>query len=255
MSRLKFAPGNHTYRLDGQLVPSVSTILKGVPKPALVYWSAKSVAEYVAANRETVERLWGGPQRGMVAYLKEVPWQKRDDAADRGTIVHGITESVIRHGEAQVPEVVAGYVQAAADFLDDFRVRVIAAEVRGWHDEHLYAGTADLLAEIPGHGTCVVEWKSGDSGVWPEAALQVAAYRAFTHCVIDGQDQPMPETHAGLGVHLRADGYTAYRLRSDADVYRTFRHVRVVADLARDIDKNRDEWVAEIAPPGKEVAT
>ena len=37
----------HSYELDGEKVPGVTTILsKGVPKPALVDWAARMAADY-----------------------------------------------------------------------------------------------------------------------------------------------------------------------------------------------------------------
>src|SRR5690606_13549775 len=71
---LKFYEKSHRYRLDGEWVPGVTTILGVLNKPALPKWSAKAVAEYVATNREAVEHLYAMGERGMVQALKEVPW-------------------------------------------------------------------------------------------------------------------------------------------------------------------------------------
>ena len=46
---LKFSTGNHSYHLDKKACPGVTSLLgKGLPKPAIPYWAAKCVAEYVA---------------------------------------------------------------------------------------------------------------------------------------------------------------------------------------------------------------
>jgi hypothetical protein len=48
---LKFSEKAHRYWCDGKPIPGVTTLIKGgLPAPALVYWSARSVAEYVADN-------------------------------------------------------------------------------------------------------------------------------------------------------------------------------------------------------------
>lgn len=40
---------NHSYRLNGDKLPGVTTIIgDGLPKPALIGWAAKTIAEYVA---------------------------------------------------------------------------------------------------------------------------------------------------------------------------------------------------------------
>ena len=55
---LVFYPKSHRYKLDGQWVPGVTTLIgKGLPKPALPYWSAKTVAEWVADNPDLTEDL------------------------------------------------------------------------------------------------------------------------------------------------------------------------------------------------------
>ena len=89
---LVFYPKSHRYRLDGDWVPGVTTLIgKGLPKPALPYWAARTVAEWVVGNpdlTEEIKRLGGG--RPAVAFLKELPWHKRDEAAIRGTDVHAL---------------------------------------------------------------------------------------------------------------------------------------------------------------------
>ena len=48
---LVFYPKSHRYKLDGAWVPGVTTLIgKGLPKPALPYWAARTVAEWVADN-------------------------------------------------------------------------------------------------------------------------------------------------------------------------------------------------------------
>ena len=85
---LKFSPSNHRYTMDKpptaglKAVAGVTTLLgKGMPKPALPHWSAKEVACYVADNPDGVETLRGMGREPMVAALKGIPWQRRDEAA------------------------------------------------------------------------------------------------------------------------------------------------------------------------------
>ena len=53
---LKFAAKSHRYWCDGKPIQGVTTLLKGgLPKDALMYWSAKMVAEYVADRPDDVE--------------------------------------------------------------------------------------------------------------------------------------------------------------------------------------------------------
>ena len=53
-SRLRYFERSHRYKLDGDWVPGVTTLIgDGLPKKALIYWSARTVAEWVADNADT----------------------------------------------------------------------------------------------------------------------------------------------------------------------------------------------------------
>jgi len=65
---LTFTHNGHRYRLDGMPVTGVTTILGGgIPKPALVRWAPRVVAEWVTdpANRERLETVLATAVRGL----------------------------------------------------------------------------------------------------------------------------------------------------------------------------------------------
>lgn len=251
-SRLTFYPKSHRYKLDGEWVPGVTTLIgDGLPKKALMYWSARTVAEYAADNPDGLEQLRALGRGPMVAALKEIPWQKRDDAADRGTIVHTIAERVTRGESVEVDDLHAGYVEAAVAFLDDYGVTSRVVERPHFHVDHRWAGTPDLIGEVAalGNDLAVIDWKSSDSGVWPEVCLQLAPYANATHYQDeDGNDQPALRPTRGIAVHLRPDGYTAYEVPVSAYVYSRFRHVALVAALGKAFKNDRDAWMREMTP-------
>lgn len=229
---IRFVEKTHRYWLDGKPVPSVTTIINGGwPKPALVYWSAKTVAEYVADNDATVTQMWKGMGRDpMVAALKAVPWEKRDKAGVRGTDVHTYAEHLLHGTSVEVPEHIAGYVDSCARFLDDFHVEPIFIERSCANRPHWWAGRFDLIGRI-GADTALIDWKTTQSGIYPEAAIQLSAYAhaEFLQDDTTGEQIPMPHIDLALGVHLRPDGYDAITLDSGDDTYRLFRHISVVA--------------------------
>jgi hypothetical protein len=90
-----------------------------LPKDALVYWSAKVVSEWVADNPEAVEQLRTMGRGPMVAALKGVPWEKRDQAAVRGTDVHALAEQVVHGVEVEVPAHLVDHVTNYARWLDE----------------------------------------------------------------------------------------------------------------------------------------
>jgi hypothetical protein len=75
-------------------------------------------------------------------------------------------------------------------------------------------------------------------GVYPEAGLQMSAYRRAKVCWLrDGQRVPMPATNeVGVVLHLRPEGYRLYPARCGDLQYRYFRHAQMV-----------DEWASRLA--------
>jgi hypothetical protein len=229
---LKFSPGSHRYWLDKKPVPGVTTLLgKGMPKPALPYWSARTVAEYVADNPEAVETLRDMGREPMVAALKGVPWQKRDEAAVRGTDVHAIAERVVHGLEVDVPEHLVAHVQGYVDWLDTFKVEPVLTERSVGNRAQWYAGRFDLIADMGGW-RWLLDVKTSTS-VYGETAMQTDAYRNAEFYVDDDDpdtEHPMPEGIERLGViHVTEHGSTLYPLQSDGAPFRVFKHVAYVA--------------------------
>ena len=225
---LKFNPGNHSYRLDGKPVPGVTTIIgKGLPKPALAYWSARTVAEYVADNPDGVDHLRAMGRGPMVAALKGIPWQRRDEAAIRGTEVHTLAEHVV-HGEpVEVPEHLAPVVEGYAHFLDAHDVQPILVEARLANRAEWYAGTADLFATLDGE-PWLLDLKSG-SGIYGNFALQLAAYAKAEFYADDDGERPIPDVAGIAAVHVTDAGSRLHRYPDMEAAWRIFRHVKYIA--------------------------
>lgn len=251
---LAFYPKSHRYRLDGDWVPGVTTLIgKGLPKPALPYWAARTVAEWVVGNpdlTEEIKRLGGG--RPAVAFLKELPWQKRDEAAVRGTDIHALAERLAHGEEVEVPEHLAGYVQGYVDWLDATGFRPIVTEKACASRKWAYAGTMDAIG-VFGAGpldgqTVLLDWKTSN-GVYGETALQTAAY-ARAEFYLDGdEEKPMLDIDA-LGVAHIQEGLTEfYILASTPDeideAFKIFTHIAYVAKRA-DWIKNRVTTPVEV---------
>ena len=145
---LVFTQSTHRYRLDGKPVPGVTTLLgKGLPKPALPRWAAKSAAEYVADNLEVLNAL---PDReSIIATVKQSPWTQRDRAAVRGTDVHDLAEHLIHGREVEVPEHLAPYVDGYVRFLDLWQPQVILTERPVANRHWWYAGKFDAIYRLP----------------------------------------------------------------------------------------------------------
>lgn len=221
---LKFYPSSHRYKLDGEWVTGVTTLLSVLNKPALPKWAAKSVAEYVARNRDGIEHLYGMGEGPMIDALKGVPWQERDDAAVRGTDVHDFAERIVKGEEVDVPEHYVGHVESALAFMEDYGIEPLLVEACVGSREFKYAGKLDLVADQRSGPRAIWDYKTSKSGIYKETAFQLAAY-AFAEFHGEGGDEsPMADLgiEASYGVHLRADGYDVYPLAFGPDVYDEF---------------------------------
>ena len=176
-------------------------------------------------------------RESIVGALKGVPWDKRDEAAARGTDVHDLAERIIHGEEVEVPEHLAGYVQGYVDWLDAWDITVHATEMvvgrRPNDGIPGYAGTFDADGTFErGHlagKRGLLDWKTS-KGVYGENALQLAAYQhADFYLDDDGAEQPMP-TYDFLGVvHITPTGTDLYVVEDPAASWRIFRHVAYVA--------------------------
>lgn len=237
----------HSYLLDGQKLPGVTTILgDGLAKPALINWAAKTVAGYAVDHWD---ELGEQPVSARLKTLEQAHYADRDAAGKRGTEVHHLAEKLNAGEEVLVPEELAGHVESYVRFLDDFDPEVVLTEapcvsLTKWP----YAGTFDSIFDIPGHGRLLCDIKTARSGVFADNGLQLAAYRFTTHFLgSDGQLHDMLAVDGCAVIHVRSDGYSLVPVQAGPDEHRFFLYCR---ELWRWHHEASKEIVAdEIAPP------
>lgn len=237
---LKFNEASHRYWLDGKPVQGVTTLLsKGLPKPAIPYWAASTVAEYVIDNPEGVEQLRSMGRAPAIAALKNVPWEKRDTAAIKGTDIHALAEQIVHGNEVEVPAHLLGYVEGYARFLDTWGIEPIVTEVPIANRKHQYAGKLDVIGAMSGE-TWLLDWKSS-KGVYGETALQTAAYAEGEFYVNQGEwdvELAMPHIDRIGVVHITEDGSHLYDLGDIAAAFKVFTHVAYLA--------KKTDWIKEL---------
>jgi hypothetical protein len=248
---LKFNAKAHRYWLDGKPIPGVTTLIgKGLPKPAIPYWAAKSVAEYVFDNPEQVDNLRSLGRGPAVAALKAIPWQARDEAAVRGTDVHKLAEEIIHGREVDVPEHLLAHVEGYVRWLDEFSVEPVLTERQVASRSLWYAGTFDAIVDIGGV-RWLLDWKTS-KGVYGETALQTAAYAGAEFYVgDDGEELPVPEVDRIGVVHVTDAGSQLRPFRDKDAAWKCFRHVAWVASQVPSIEAQIED---ALEAPAKEVA-
>lgn len=241
----------HSYYIDGEKADGVTTLLgDGLAKPALINWAANTTAAYAVDRWDELGALTVSER---LERLKKARYEDLDKAARRGTEVHDLAERLVQGLEVDVPDELAGHVESYVKFLDDFEPEPILVETvvasRRWR----YAGTLDLVARINGE-VWILDVKTTRSGIFPDVALQIAAYRhAEVYLDSDGSEQPMADlgiTKSGA-IHVRADGYDLIPLDTSAAVFKDACHVFWVARMT----KRMAEWRGEAVQPSmKETA-
>lgn len=228
------------YRLpSGENLMSVTTILSnGIPKPALVNWAAREVAASAMDSLPRLIKASRDPAKRTEAtrWLQNAANQKRDTAATLGSEVHAHIEAKIL-GQP-IPEPSADcvpFLEQLAAFEADFSPKWEASELVVANRTDGWAGTLDWMAYIAAIGPLLImgDTKTG-KGVYPEAGLQMAAYRR-AECLFlkDGSELPMPATDSAVVLHIRPEGYRLVPVRSDDTAYATFLHARDIAQWVK----------------------
>ena len=159
-------------------LPSVTTVIKVLDKSGpLVGWAKRETAACAVRNLDMLVRMReAGGDAAAVNWLKAIPDYQRDSAADMGSRVHRLAEQLARGIEPEVSDAEAPFVASYRAFLAAYRPRFLAVEEMVVSLRHGYGGTLDALAVIGGE-RWLLDVKTG-AGVYPETALQLAAYAA-----------------------------------------------------------------------------
>lgn len=243
------AKGHYYVDASNTRVPGVTTIIdKGLPKPALINWSANTTAEAAIDQWDELAQL--GPAKRL-EQLKKARFAEKDKAAKRGTEVHALAEKLINGEQVDVPDELAGHVESYVSFLDDFQPQPVKVEYSIASYKHGYAGTGDLIAYFPTLDQhLLVDIKTNRSGIFGDIALQLAAYR-YADAIIDGNtdtrdEQPVPLVDGCAAVHVRGDGYDLIPVTATWAEFRAFLYAQQVGQFA---ETSRDLVGPAIQPP------
>lgn len=138
---LVFEERRHIYKLNGNPIPSVTTIMQ--PLTDDVYGSIRD---------EVLHR-----------------------AALRGTAVHNAIENYVKFGIEDIPPEHAGYFNGFLKWYSEHKVKPYGTEIRLYHKALLYAGTTDMVAEVDGLDT-LVDFKTSASVQPMLCGVQLEAY-------------------------------------------------------------------------------
>lgn len=141
MARLLFYDADHRYELDGEVLPSVSEIIRFI-------------------KRETYD---------------DVRQRMLDIASDRGTRAHKATQAIDLYGEVECDDDVVCYVTAYVQFLKDYAPRWQLIEKPLYNAELGFAGTIDRAGFI-GDKRYIIDFKAQEQIKKPLVSAQLNGY-------------------------------------------------------------------------------
>lgn len=248
---------------------SVTTILQAVPKHALKPWAVKVTAAGALADRDIVAVMLGkcptpadcsdtarllaktsGQKAKQVEaefcehcyqalqYLKAPATSARDRAGGLGQTIHDATEAYILGKPFPKWNVlIAPRMKQFEKWLADYEPEFGATEVSVYNRSEHYAGTLDGFATIQGR-TGIGDYKSG-KGLYPEVALQLAAYRHAEFMGLpDGSEEPLPAVDFAWALRLADNDYQFEEVRADREVFNAFKYVREVFRWSEETSKS-----------------
>ncbi|MEV4271967.1 hypothetical protein [Micromonospora aurantiaca (nom. illeg.)] len=265
IKRVNTGRSHHYIDVDtGERVPGVTTILdQGLPKKALINWSANATAEYAIDNWDD---LTGLAPSARLTKLKGGRYAAKDEAANRGTQVHKFGERLIHGEQVVVPDLLRPYVDSYVRFMDEFQLRARYVEALVYSERHRYCGTLDifgdiLLPDMPEYDdlprdsdgyvcNCLIDAKTNRSGIFGETALQLAGYRYAEWMQADPADPDsafeMPEVTWTGAVWIRPDGYSLIPVQAGPEQHRALLYAQQIGIF----DQGARELIGEpVEPP------
>lgn len=241
---------------------SVTTILGALGKEALIQWAANEAAASAIDDIEVWRPMLAKAGREEAAkWIAGARWRRPEgerSAAELGEAVHKACEEYALSGRRpEVDAEVAPFLDRFDEWLDVFQPEYLGAEVTVYSPQYGYAGTCDGFLRIDGI-PLIIDYKTSKrsfdrqgkpTAPYPEAALQLAAYRwaelaaifrprryeAFRrrYYLLSEKERaaaiPLPQVEGGLIIHITPEHCVAYPARCSYDVFERFLYVQEVA--------------------------
>lgn len=251
------------YTWKGENYPSVTTIRRMAGMPWMLHnWVVNQTINAAIGDphrlADMMDRALAQPAatdieksvKAVKAWLRKQAAGERDAAANLGTRVHSVVSTGREPLEDEAP-----FVKQYRDWLDKSKAVVLHSERQVWNLKLGYAGSFDLMVELPDGQIVVVDVKTGKN-TYTDHAIQGVAY-ALGEFI--GENDKVDETATALlkaasGVailHLRPEGWEWEKLRLDNDLYRAFAGLLAFAKFSHAHPRIDDLLVARVKGSAK----
>ena len=180
--QLHFDEKKHTYKVDRQLVASVTGITGVVTSPALMYWAVNQATDYVSRTWKAGVVYDEIEIKEILEDAKKAHRKVSSSAALIGTIAHDYVQrySLYRQKKIDKPRLPVNPLAEKSclqfvDWVDKNDVTFHDTEFKIYSKTHNYAGTVDADITI-NKKRYIVDYKTS-SGIYPDMGLQLAGYQ------------------------------------------------------------------------------
>ncbi len=193
-------PRNYRQLKTGQKVKGVTTILSLLAKPALIFWGFKQGMSNFERLMGVIAQLACDQEPQLQDIIKDFKptglYDKRDKAADAGTLAHSFVENHLKGLPEPSTNGISKDVIDKAEgcyltFLDWEKAnikKVLGSEIEITSEEYPFGGTIDHVIQgpmTPEGMVDILDIKTGKD-IYLEAKIQVRAYKALYDEVATG---------------------------------------------------------------------
>lgn len=178
---LDFDPRKHAYTVNGEKVPSVTSIVGVLDKPALIWWAVNCTVDFLAETLQPNITYTSAQLKAILDDSKKARFRKSKEALNIGSDAHDWLERYVKSKvlNYQPPELptyppVLNAVQSYLDWERGQDIKYLSSERVIYGRAANYCGTCDLTLDWNGRFT-VADFKTSKD-IYPEYWLQVAAY-------------------------------------------------------------------------------
>ena len=194
---LEYDHALHSYVVDEDKVPNVTTIIDSIFPKYLSEWAARCGADYWKTHSDETENM----HHGIINAHKDVSGEARDIGHETHYWIEDYINKSIKHpdeGEWKLNTLSGKAKTAVLAFLKweaSHEIVWLASEKKVYSRDYEYAGTVDAVAKINGK-FCIVDFKTS-AKIYKEAYVQLSAY---AEAIEEIQGKPVE-----LAVILRLD--------------------------------------------------
>ena len=180
-----FKKATHQYFVNGEIYPSVTTILNSViAKPFLMYWAVKEAVSYIGENLDRVvnkELILNNENASKIlSEAKKAHEKIKEDAGKIGSESHAIIEKINRGEVFDEKEIqdfdvrLRNSVNAYLSWKKEVSFEPTEPEFISYSKKYKYAGMIDCVGKID-NKLVLVDYKTSNN-LYPEYWLQLAGY-------------------------------------------------------------------------------